>query len=208
MMFDNFINRVKTRLELPLPGVEAQFRLARAARAMSVEVPDNARIACVLVLFYPVDTIPHLVLIERQSSDNPNDQHAGQISFPGGKSEKSDLSLAATALREAEEEIGVAADSVAIIGRLTELYIPVSNFLVHPFVGYTAAPPGFVLQKEEVHSVLEVPVPLLKDDAIRNITDIRINDGLILKEVPCFEIQDRVVWGATAMMLSELLAIL
>lgn len=207
-MFDTFISRVKTRLEQPLPGVEAQFKLAAASRAKFVEVPENARIACVLVLFYPVDTIPHLVLIERQSSDNPNDRHAGQISFPGGKSEKSDLSLAATALREAEEEIGVTAGSVAIIGRLTELYIPVSNFLVHPFVGYTAVPPGFVLQTEEVRSILEVPVPLLKDEAIRNVTDISIHGGLILKEVPCLEIQDRVVWGATAMMLSELLAIL
>lgn len=207
-MFESFINSVKTRLEQPLPGIPAQFRLARPSRTMPVNTPPDARIACVLVLFYPVDNIPHIVLIERQSSSNSNDRHAGQISFPGGKSEKSDMSLAATALREAEEEIGVATPSVAVIGRLTELYIPVSNFLVHPFVGYTTVSPEFVLQKEEVNSVLEVPVSLLLDESTRITRDIRIHDGMILKEVPCFEIQGRIVWGATAMMLSELLAIL
>lgn len=208
MMFDTFINSVKNRLEQPLPGREAQFQLARPSRTMPAVAPADARIACVLVLFYPVEKIPHLVLIERQSSANPNDRHAGQISFPGGKTEKSDISLAATALREAEEEIGVAAKNVSVIGRLTELYIPVSNFLVHPFIGFTEAAPDFVLQQDEVRSVLEVPVPLLQDEAIRSIRDIKINGGMILKEVPCFDIQDRVVWGATAMMLSELLAII
>ncbi len=207
-MFDTFISDIKMRLEQPLPGRDAQLKFARPYREMSAEVPLHARTACVLILFYPIDEIPHFVLIERQTSERPGDRHGGQISFPGGKTENMDATLAATALREAEEEIGVPAHRIEIIGRLSELYIPVSNFIVHPFVGYMPEAPRFDLQPEEVREVFEVPVSLLLDKTIRHRMDIRAHDGLTLKDVPYFRIRERVVWGATAMMLGELLDIL
>jgi 8-oxo-dGTP pyrophosphatase MutT (NUDIX family) len=147
-----------------------------------------------------------LALIERASA-NVNDRHRGQISFPGGRRDDTDTDLSATALREAEEEIGAPANKVKLLGPLTPLYIPVSNFHVHPFVGILedTPPRAFVPQAGEVKTVLEPAYDAFINPANRYPTNIQIGEFLSLQQVPCFNIEGRVVWGATAMILSELL---
>jgi 8-oxo-dGTP pyrophosphatase MutT (NUDIX family) len=206
-MQPDFIQRLANRLQQPLPGEAAQFRLAPAVRRVQLTVPPDARQAAVLALFFPKNNDWHLVFIERDSS-NPNDRHGGQISFPGGKFEPEDGTLAHTALREAREEVGVDPGNIEILGALTDLYIPVSNFHAHPFVGFTAETPAFVPQVREVRSVLEVPFALLQQPDIVQFIDLQLAQNLILKQVPHFNLFGKVVWGATAMMLGELLAVL
>lgn len=206
-MKQDFITGLSNKLQQPLPGQEAQFKMAHLARRNAVPPPPNARQAAVLALFFPKNKDWHLVFIERDNS-NPNDRHGGQISFPGGKYEEGDASLQYTAIREAHEEVGVHPEKVEIIGELTDLYIPVSNFKVNPFVGFVDYTPTFRPQVEEVSDVLEVPFKLLRDYSIQKTTDLRIANNITLRGVPYFDIFGKVLWGATAMMLSELLEVI
>lgn len=191
-------------IKQPPPGTIAQYRMSSFARQNKQDVPENARIACTLVLLYPKNEAWYLILIQR-TSNNPNDRHGGQISLPGGQQEESDPSLAATAIREAQEEVGVDPSKVTLLGELTDLYIPVSNFRVHPFVAYTNERPSFELQESEVHAIIEVPLSLLEDERTKQMTNIKISEKLTIKEVPYYNVEGHVVWGATAMMLSEFL---
>ena len=201
---DDFINKIADRLRQPLPGAEAQYKLAHVSRHHAPTPPDDVRQAAVLALFYLKADDWHIVLIERESS-NPNDRHGGQIGLPGGKYETSDASLQDTALREAEEEVGVDASRVEVLGALTELYIPVSNFQVNPYVGFTNYTPNFSPQIEEVRAILEVPFRVFQQPEALRSTDLRITPNITLRNVPYFAVQDKIVWGATAMMLSELI---
>lgn len=203
----NFIQHLQTQLQGPLPGQDAQYRMAPAFRGRQAPAPGQARLAGVLALLYPKDSIWHLALIERVAAVNATDRHGGQISFPGGKYESDDGILLNTALREAQEEIGVVAKDIKMLGALTELYIPVSNFSVHPFVGWLDYVPNFQPQWSEVQAVLEVPFELLQAPATLQTTDVKVGTGMVLKEVPYFNLFGRVVWGATAMILSELLEV-
>ncbi|MEM9991809.1 MAG: CoA pyrophosphatase, partial [Bacteroidota bacterium] len=146
-------------------------------------------------------------LIQRPSN-NPNDPHKGQIALPGGRYELSDSSLQATALREAREEIGIVAQDVEVLGSLTPLYIPFSGYLVHPLVGKLSYSPEFILEVAEVARVIEVPLKELLDKGLRKQKDMPITNRGSLKSVNYFELQGNVVWGATAMMLSELVSIM
>lgn len=207
-MSDNFITDLKSRLEGELPGVEAQYNMAHAVRRSYNKGGPEYRTACVLALFYPKDDEWYMVFIERTSNNNPNDRHKGQIGFPGGKVEAIDKTLEDTALREAWEEVGIPAEEVTILGRLTELHIPVSKFVVHPFVGYMNRRPDFVRQPSEVARILEVPFStFLKHDTYRR-KDVMLRPQVKLREVPYFDVDGTVIWGATAMMLGELMAVM
>lgn len=200
------IEKVGHQLKQPLPGIEAQYRMATLGRYRRITPPDTAVNAGVLALFYPKNEEWHIVLIER-TSRYPEDRHRGQISFPGGRYEPNDPSLEFTALREAEEEVGIDVEQVEVLGKLTELYIPVSNFLVHPYVAYTGVQPDFTPQPSEVASILEVPFEhFLAEQNIRR-TDMTVQGNIRLKDVPYFDIGGKILWGATAMMMSELLAL-
>jgi 8-oxo-dGTP pyrophosphatase MutT (NUDIX family) len=205
-MKDVFAHKLKEKLHCPLPGQAAQYKMAHAVRRSEMPPPTDARQAGVLALFYPKDTGWHLVLIER-SNTNTRDRHSGQISFPGGKYETGDGSLSATALREAQEEVGISPESVELLGQLTNLYIPVSNFLVNPYVGITCETPRFRPQQEEVQAILEVPFELLRQPETRQEADLTIAQNITLRRVPCYQVFGRAVWGATAMILSELLEV-
>ena len=197
-----FIDLLRRSLEQPLPGPEAQYRMAHVARRGHQQVPDTARKAAVLALLYPRHDNWHIVLIERVT--HQDDHHSGQISLPGGRHESTDPDLATTALREAEEEVGVNGHRIELIGGLTDLYIPVSNYLVHPYVGFTEFPPKFVPEEREVNAILEVPFSLfLKKDTVRT-RHLTINPQITLRDVPYYHVFDKMIWGATAMMLSEL----
>lgn len=201
----NFLTTLKEQLNNNLPGQSAQAQMASGNRTKFPTIPSTAKEACVLCLLYLKEKEWHLVLMERVST-NPNDRHSGQMSFPGGKLEKGET-YEEGALRETEEEIGVPREDIKILGKLTPMYIPVSNFHVHPFVGVLAYAPSFVPQESEVKELVEVPISLLLDNNNRRIKDLTIRT-VTIKAVPYFDVYEKVVWGATAMMLSEFVMLL
>lgn len=168
--------------------------------------PPDARVACVLNLLHRHEGHWRTVLIQR--TVNPRDRHSGQVSFPGGRFEENDGELVNVALREAHEEVGVSPLEVEVLGRLTELYIPVSNFVVHPFVGVLLGVPDFRPQAGEVESILTPPIHLFASPENRKMTDLTVAHGVTLKGVPYFDVEGRVVWGATAMIMSEFLEVM
>jgi 8-oxo-dGTP pyrophosphatase MutT (NUDIX family) len=177
--------------------------MAPRSRREALTVTDRAcREAGVLALLLPPAEAPRVVLTVRHD-DLPD--HGGQVSFPGGQREGEEA-LADTALREAEEEIGLSAASVRVLGALTPLYIPPSNFCVHPFLGAVSTAPSLRPTDREVESVLRAPVRrLLAPDAHR-VEPWSLHDREV--DVPYYDVDGHVVWGATAMMLAELLAVL
>jgi 8-oxo-dGTP pyrophosphatase MutT (NUDIX family) len=205
--FPIFIESLKNKLDKPLPGLESQLKLASMRRLMKdgqLIIPADARKAGVLILFYPFGGDIYLAFIKR--AEYPG-VHSGQISFPGGGWERSDNDLVATALREAEEEIGVPRESITPIGKLTDLFIPPSNFLVTPVVGYSERKPEFKIDPEEVDRILEIPLQEFLDHTAIQQKEISIFPDVILK-VPCFYVNEQVIWGATAMIMNELLDVI
>ena len=196
----DFLTALKEQLANNLPGQAAQAQMASGTRTKFPTIPSTAKEACVLCLLYLKAKEWHLVLMERVST-NPNDRHSGQMSFPGGKLETGET-YEEGALRETEEEIGIPREDITVLGKLTPMYIPVSNFHVHPFVGVLANTPSFIPQQSEVKEIVEVPINLLLDVNNRRIKDLTIRT-VTLKAVPYFDVYGKVVWGATAMMLSE-----
>lgn len=189
-----------------LPGWEAQMRMAHVARNHPAEAPAVARMAAVLVALFPKEKNWHLLLIKRNTVHG--DHHSGQIGFPGGKFEPEDGTLIQTALRETEEELGIDKNEINVLGPLTHLYIPVSNYVVHPYVGVLNRRPTYRLQKSEVSRVFETPIQRFLEPSARKLTDLYIAEGLLLKNVPYFDVEGEVLWGATAMMLSEFLEVI
>lgn len=167
-------------------------------------VPANSKKAAVLITIDLVET-PSIVLIKRRP--HPKDHHSGQISLPGGKTETADASLLDTALRETHEEIGVPSTNLDVFGALSPLYIPVSNFEVHPFVALLTEPVVYSPQASEVDDILFLGFRELFTDPIPRI-NIETPFGFQLKDVPYFPVNQQVVWGATAMILSEFAHIL
>jgi 8-oxo-dGTP pyrophosphatase MutT (NUDIX family) len=153
--------RIRLALQDPLPGLDAQLRLAPSPRVGwdPHVLPSGLRDAAGLVLLYPVDDVPHLLLTVRGGSLR---HHTGQVSLPGGAVDAGE-SIEAAAAREAEEEVGVDATTVEIVGRLTPLHIPVSGFLLHPVVGVAHERPVFFPAEWEVARLLEVPLSQLAD---------------------------------------------
>jgi len=131
--------------------------------------------------------------------------HSGQIAFPGGKYEDSDEDLRTTALREVEEEIGIKADAVEILGYLTDLYIPPSNFMVRAYVGYLKEEPVFNIDDREVQEVLVLGYEHFKHPDVINIREFKTHNSTRLTKAPYFEVDGAIIWGATAMILTELL---
>ena len=199
------ITKITTAFQQPLPGREAQYQMAAMDRPKDHVIKlKKPRVASVLILLYPKNNEPYIVLIER-TSKNKNDRHAGQISLPGGSHDPEDINYKVTAIRETHEEVGVAKNDIQILGQLSDLPIPVSNFLVHPFVGYCNNTPTFVPEIAEVKSIIEVPLSHLQNPATKQITDLVTPGNFKLSNVPYFNVDGHVLWGATAMILSEFL---
>ena len=199
-MSDNsIIPFLKKQLQGALPGQIAQAKMT--TRATFTSPPANARLASVLCLLYPKNGSWHFPLIQRVITKN--DKHSGQISFPGGKLELSDKSNQAAALREANEEIGIKQEDVNILGDLTPLYVPASNFQVFPFIGYLEYTPTFIRQEREVAEVVEVELNQLIHPTTKKYKTIQFGNGYTIKDVPYYDVNGKTVWGATAMMLSE-----
>lgn len=202
--FNNFIERLKSSLQQPLPGEEAQFRLVPPSRGDYPEMDaSSVRLGAVLALFYPGCNGVRLTFIRRSNSEGV---HGGQIAFPGGAYEPTDHSMLNTALREAEEEIGINAAEVSVMGELSTLYIPPSNFLVYPFVGYLSQKPVFSPDFREVSEVFALDVNELLNE--NSVCEAKTNVRNSEITVPCFLIDGLVIWGATAMIVSELIEVI
>lgn len=160
----------------------------------------NPNYAGVVSLLYPKNGEAYMAFILRKTYKGV---HSNQIGFPGGRYEEIDKDLMQTALRETEEEIGVSSSNIQVIKALTELYIPPSNFLVHPYLSLVEEEPVFVLQQSEVESLIEIPLSVCLDKGCFKTERI---DASYAKnvEVPAYNFKGHVVWGATAMILSEI----
>jgi 8-oxo-dGTP pyrophosphatase MutT (NUDIX family) len=202
---EELLARIEKGLWAPLPGIPAQQAMApepRPGHKAYFEVEDTCRKAGVLVLLYAKEGRLTVLLTRRTESVN---QHRGQISLPGGEQHPSE-SLEATALRETIEELGLDLAAVRVLGRLTPLYIPTSDYCLYPTVAVIPGPLAFHMQPAEVAEVIEAPVDHLADPA-NHRRETRHYAGRDV-DVPFFEFEGHKIWGATAMILAELLALL
>lgn len=204
MLFSEFTNYLPKIVAQQLPAINAHVIMAPAERRPTLE-PDyyqkyNPRQSAVMMLFYPRNGQATLVLTQRHSYAGV---HSAQISFPGGKAELTDKDLAYTALRETEEEVGIPMGDIHVVMPFTNIYIPPSNFLVSPFLGVLNDEPGFIPSPAEVAKIIELPLSTLLDDA--TIVNVPIQTSYAVEiSVPAFNVEGNIVWGATAMILSEL----
>lgn len=202
----DFAEKLVMAISGGLPGTEVQWEMAssdRLIRGFPKTARDDSASAAVLILLYPVDNVIHTLFIQRPDYEGV---HGGQISFPGGKSEKDDSNLVYTSLREASEETGITPSLVNIIGILTPLYIPVSNIVVTPVVAWTGKRPHFKPDRKEVVFIIEAPLKTFLDESIVRIKPFAIRGEMI--NIRYYDYDGNVIWGATAMMLHELLEIL
>lgn len=201
-MDQRLIYDLKKRLNEDLPGISSQLLMAPAGSRMpkGSGKPVNAG---VLILLFPQDGELSTVFIKRTEYPGP---HSGQISFPGGKTEKRDRSPVDTALRETSEETGIDMNRISVLGTLTPLFIPVSNTEVTPVVGYSEIQPLFKISLEEVEYLIIVPLRVLSAKNIRTERTLSINGFTI--DAPGYKIKNEFIWGATAMILSEFIGIL
>jgi len=200
------LEELKNNLLKPLPGKTAQHKMAPGYRPdfTDEEIRTyNPRISAVMILFYQKNNDWHLVFTERKKYEGV---HSGQMSFPGGKQEPNE-DLPITALRETREEVGVEAHDIEIINQLSTLYIPPSNFLVHPFIGIATTDLMFKKQESEVENVVEIPVSFFLDERSKTKTEIVFSAQSKI-EVPAFIYEEKIIWGATAIILSELVELL
>jgi len=198
------VARVRAALLAPLPGATAQDRLSpRPGRVWPTTIdPAKVRHAACLLLLFPRDDRAHLVLTLRAETLG---RHGGQVSLPGGAIEPGE-SFEQAALREAQEEIGLAPSGVQLLGALTPLDVPVSGFRMHPIVAAAADRPALHASDGEVARILEVPVEQLIDPARLVWRTSKRDDRDVA--VPTFVVDGADIWGATAMVLAEFLALL
>ena len=189
-----------------LPGTDAQWQMASSDRFIKnfPRFPgEDARVAAVLILLYKHKESVSTIFIQRPDYEGV---HGGQISFPGGKQEDSDTDVIQTALREANEETGVEREKINILGKLTPLFIPVSNMIVTPVTGWINEKPHYKCNTDEVAFLIEADLKTLLDSSIVKSKPFEIRGELV--DIKYFDYTGNTIWGATAMILHELLIII
>ncbi len=199
-----FYTRLRKTLSLPLPGTAAQLNLAIISRRTFARSPRDAKQAAVCSVIYPHQNKIRLAFIQRATHDK--DRHSGQISFPGGQIEDGDKHMLDTAIRELAEETGISISKHHVLGKLSTLYIPVSNFLVQPFVIGLLKKPQVLRQVSEVEEIFGFDLDRLIQLPVqrKSIT----GQGFTIPDAPFFDLDGRTLWGATAMMTNELLEVI
>lgn len=204
MLFTEFLKYIPKIVNQQLPALTAHAKMAPVSRLPTLDPEyykdNNPRRSAVMMLFYPKDEMANLVLIKRNAYEGV---HSSQISFPGGKAEPEDKDLAATAVRETFEEVGVVPSDIDVIMPFSDIYIPPSNFLVSPYLGISLAEPSFIPNPDEVVEIIELPLDVFLDDSIVIETELQTSYAQRMS-VPAFKVGQHIVWGATAMILSEL----
>ena len=199
MDFQHFITQLEITITNYLPGEESQQKM-RVNYDQSIELPfskNNSTAAAVLILLYLEDDEIHFFLTKRS---NELEHHKGQISLPGGTQEENE-ELTHTALRETQEEIGINKTSISIIGSMTPLFVPVTGFMIHPFIGYSSNKLEPTPDPSEVEAIFSVNISDLLNETNQTIEKRNIRGYDV--EVPYFKLNNYEVWGATSMILSE-----
>ena len=199
MDFQHFITQLEITITNYLPGEESQQKM-RVNYDQSIELPfskNNSTPAAVLILLYLEDNEIHFFLTKRS---NELEHHKGQISLPGGTQEENE-ELTHTALRETQEEIGINKTSISIIGSMTPLFVPVTGFMIHPFIGYSSNKLEPTPDPSEVEAIFSVNISDLLNETNQTIEKRNIRGYDV--EVPYFKLNNYEVWGATSMILSE-----
>jgi len=203
MDFAAFTELLKDRLQNhPLPGQDAQYIMAGdniKHKKIDLGALSNYKKSAVCLLFYPHNQDVYFALMKRPGT---HQFHAGQIALPGGSCD-GDETYEQTAIRELHEETGIAISAENIVSRLTPLYIPVSNFYIQPVVACINSRPLFVPSKDEVEELIECPLSYILDESIVAETMVNLTSAGLKIKAPYFNVQGNVLWGATAMLLSE-----
>jgi len=203
------VDLIKHKLQLPLPGLQAHLKMASEHRISDYineqKLIVDARKSAVMILFFEESNVLKMIVIRRSVYVGI---HSGQIAFPGGRYEESDGDVRVTALREIEEEIGISEDKIQIIGRLTDIYVPPSNFLISVFVGFLVDKPVYKIDEREVDEVIEIQFSdFFKSDAVKQ-KDFYVNSIKAVSNAPYFDVTNAEIWGASAMVISELIEVL
>jgi len=207
-VFEYIINTLSEEIQSGLPGWGAQKIMITPGRGkMDIKAieKNNPRESSVLIWLYPKGDEIFTRLIQRAKSEKV---HGGQVAFPGGKYETTDKDLWRTALREAQEEIGLPPQKVCKAGALSPVYIPPSNFWVHPFVGFSHSDMPVLIDPLEVQRTIDLNIQTLLDPSIKEEKLIVHSYSKTGEKTPYYNVQGYTVWGATAMILSELEALL
>lgn len=207
MKLSHLASFLKTRLSQEMPGSSAHDLMKPSLSdggQVRIRHDSPPRQGGVLILFFEEDGVVKFPLIQRPEYEGV---HSGQIAFPGGKSERTDNDLTETALREAEEEVGVGRNKITVVGTLSKFFVSASNFDVLPVIGVIDEQPQFVPEEREVSEIITPKASDLLDEDRLLTKDIVARNGFKLRS-PYFSLENKVVWGATAMMLSELKAVL
>ena len=198
-----FIKNLLQAIEKGLPGENSHAKMAPLNRPLSsyaIKTADTVKESSVAIILYEKENQFHSILIQRPEYEG---SHSGQISFPGGKKDLSDIDLEFTARRETFEEIGIPTTEGHLIGELTEVFIPVSGFLVKPFIYYHIALPELIPDQREVAEIVRFSINELLEDSSISSMEITFPTGIIQKNIPCFNLANKQVWGATALILNE-----
>ncbi|PWH86275.1 NUDIX hydrolase [Brumimicrobium oceani] len=197
------IEEIRKQLTLTLPGEEAHLPMSPMGRGRSSEAikkSQNYRVSAVALILYENQNELKGILTQRSPYRG---MHSGEICFPGGKMEDFDHDLKQTAIREATEEIGLKHEHFELLGELTPVFIPVSNFSIQPYVFHYKEQPIFVKNIREVAEIFSFPIHQLFDESIIKKKSLKLSDNRILDNIPYFDINNKVVWGATALILHE-----
>lgn len=199
----DFRARIKTILAEELPGEKAHLDLSPLGRKRSsdaLRTAKNPRGSAVALVLFKSGSQMETILIQRPTYKG---NHSGQVCFPGGKKDAEDHDYIETALRECYEEIGISPQKLEHLGALTPIYIPVSNHYVQPHVFYHESPPKTIPDAREVDEIFTFPLAYLTDQKRLKRKDVLLPNGRILKDIPYFDINNKTVWGATAIILNE-----
>ena len=206
MVLENrFIEDLHIALKGDLPGKKSHSKMVPPHRELDVQPEQLQKVkkSSVLILLYPYEGKLCCCLIKRPKTMK---HHPGQIAFPGGKVDKTDPNELATALREANEEVGLKSDEIKVVGDLSNLYVSVSNFLIHPYIAWSETKPDFIMNPAEVELIIDFPILDCLYQAKFDTTQLKTPTGIL--EVPCIFYNGETIWGATAMILSELLDVI
>jgi 8-oxo-dGTP pyrophosphatase MutT (NUDIX family) len=166
---------------------------------IDVEAP-HIRKSAVLMLLYPVEGVAHTVFIVRPMYDGV---HSGQVAFPGGRQEETDADLKHTALRESKEEVGLSSENIEILGTLSSLYIAPSRYMVQPYVGVCRVVPKLIPDNKEVDKILQPALSSVFQPQNKGLFKVWASGANMTINAPGYRVGDHIIWGATAMMLSE-----
>ena len=206
MDYNTLEARIRTKMD-NLPGVEAQYKMTPEQREKYSQARPDSKQAGVVALIHPNDQDEYQLVYIKRTSKYPGDKHKGQISFPGGQLDETDNSLEDAALRELEEELGIRRHDIELLGPLTSIYVYVSDFFVQPYLAIMDHAPVFVPEPEEVAYPISFPLKTLISGENKGIKDIHVRN-IVLPKVPYYDLYGDTLWGATAMMTSEITTLL